>query len=124
VTDTGGEALDRATYDGLLKMTGGDHEFVDELVDTYLADTIDQLAELDVAVVAGDAAALTRPAHSLKSSSLNVGALDLAGLARELEEQGRAGRVEGAPERVAVARRRFEAVRAALLARRAEDAAG
>ena len=118
----GSEPIDRSTYDALLAMTGDDHEFVDDLVDTYLADALDQMAALDAAVAAGDAAALTRPAHSLKSSSLNVGALELGGLARELEEQGRGGQVDGAAERVADVHRLFESVRDALLARRAEDA--
>jgi HPt (histidine-containing phosphotransfer) domain-containing protein len=103
-------------------MTGGDHEFVDDLVDTYLADALDQMGALDAAVAAGDAAALTRPAHSLKSSSLNVGALELGGLARQLEEQGRGGQMDGAAERVADVHRLFASVRDALLARRAEDA--
>ena len=123
MTDAGGP-IDWATYDALLKMTGDDHEFVDDLIDTYLSDAVDQLAALDAAIGAADAAALTRPAHSLKSSSVNVGALDLGRVGRELEEQGRAGRLEGAAERVADARRQFEAVREALLARRAEDAGG
>ena len=118
----GSEPIDRSTYDALLAMTGHDHEFVDDLVDTYLADALDQMAALDAAVEAGDAAALTRPAHSLKSSSLNVGALELGGLARELEEQGRGGQMDGAAERVADVHRLFESVRDALLARRAEDA--
>ena len=120
----GGEPIDRPTYDALLKMVGGDHEFVGELVDTYLADAVDQLAALDAGMAAGDPAALVRPAHSLKSSSLNVGALQLGELARTLEEQGREGRIDGAVERVAAAHRGFEAVRDALLARRAEDATG
>jgi HPt (histidine-containing phosphotransfer) domain-containing protein len=121
---TDGGPLDRPTYDALLKMVGGDREFVAELVDTYLADAVDQLAGLDAAIAAGDVAALVRPAHSLKSSSLNVGALQLGEVARQLEEQGREGRFEGAVELVADARSRFEAVRVALLDRRAEDAKG
>ena len=123
MTDAG-RPIDWGTYDALLKMTGDDHEFVDDLIDTYLSDAVDQLAALDAAIGTADAAALTRPAHSLKSSSVNVGALDLGRVGRELEEQGRAGRLEGAAERVADARRQFEAVREALLARRAEDAGG
>ena len=123
MTDAG-EPIDWATYDALLKMTGDDHEFVDDLIDTYLSDAVDQLAALDAAIGAADATALTRPAHSLKSSSVNVGALDLGRVGRELEEQGRAGQLEGAAERVADAHAGFEAVRAALLARRAEDTGG
>jgi HPt (histidine-containing phosphotransfer) domain-containing protein len=121
---TDGGPLHGPTYDALVKMVGGDQEFVAELVDTYLADTVDQLAGLDAAVAAGDVAAIVRPAHSLKSSSLNVGALQLGEVARQLEEQGREGRFDGAAHLVSDARSRFEAVRVALLERRTEDAWG
>jgi HPt (histidine-containing phosphotransfer) domain-containing protein len=116
------DAIDRETYARLLDMTGGDQAFVDELVDTYLVDAAEQLAALDAAVALADAAALTRPAHSLRSSSLNVGALSLGELCRELELQGRTGEIAGAAERVAGAHRRFDGVRATLLARRAGNA--
>ena len=119
-----GGPIDEATYDALLKMTGDDQAFVDDLVDTYLEDGVEQLSALDAAVDAGDAAALTRPAHSMKSSSLGVGALQLGQVCRELEELGRAGSLDGAAERVADARRQFEAVRATLLSRRAENSNG
>jgi HPt (histidine-containing phosphotransfer) domain-containing protein len=121
VTGNGGP-IDEPTYDALLKMMGDDQSFVDDLVDTYLEDAIEQLAALDAAIGRGDPAALTRPAHSLKSSSLNVGALDLGKVSLELEERGRAGQLDGAAQRVADARRQFEAVREALLGRRGEGA--
>jgi HPt (histidine-containing phosphotransfer) domain-containing protein len=117
MTGNGGP-IDEPTYDALLKMTGDDQAFVDDLVDTYLEDAVEQLSALDAAVEAGDAAALTRPAHSLKSSSLNVGALGLGKVSLELEERGRAGQLDGAAERVADAHRQFEAVREALQGRR------
>jgi two-component system, sensor histidine kinase and response regulator len=123
VTDTG-EPIDEETYDALLKMTGDDQAFVDELVDTYLEDAVDQFTALDAAIDSGDAAALTRPAHSMKSSSLNVGALDLGQVCRELEELGRSGTLDGAADRVSEAHRQFEAVRRSLLGRRAQDAGG
>jgi HPt (histidine-containing phosphotransfer) domain-containing protein len=123
VTGNGGP-IDEPTYDALLKMTGDDQAFVDDLVDTYLEDAVEQLAALDAAIDGGDPAALTRPAHSLKSSSLNVGALDLGKVSLELEERGRAGQLDGAADRVADAHREFEAVRDALLGRRGEDAPG
>jgi HPt (histidine-containing phosphotransfer) domain-containing protein len=116
------DPIDRETYARLLEMTGGDQAFVDDLVDTYLVDATDQLAALDAAIALADAAALTRPAHSLKSSSLNVGALGLGELCRELEQQGRAGETAGAAERVAGAHRLFEGVRSTLMARRAGNA--
>lgn len=120
MSDSGNDAIDEASYAALVAMTGGDLEFVDELVDTYLADATDQLAALDEAVAAGDVAAITRPAHSLKSSSANVGAASLSELGRTLEEGSRSGALADPAALVGAARREFAAVRASLLARREE----
>jgi HPt (histidine-containing phosphotransfer) domain-containing protein len=117
-----GSPIDRAVFDALVDMTGGEMDFVDELVDTYVDDGQQQVAALRDAIAAGDTAALVRPAHSLKSNSLNVGAMDLGGLCRELEEQARGGEVPDAAERVAAIDAGFAGVREALLADRAERA--
>lgn len=74
-----------------MESTGDDIGFVRELVETYLADTPAQLAAMAEAVEADDAAALVRPAHTLKSSSATVGAMRLSSVARELEMAGRSG---------------------------------
>jgi HPt (histidine-containing phosphotransfer) domain-containing protein len=117
-----GSPIDRAAFDALVDMTGGEMDFVDELVDTYVEDGQQQIAALGDAIAAGDTAALVRPAHSLKSNSLNVGAMDLGELCRELEERARRGDVPDAAERVAAIDAGFAAVREALIADRAERA--
>jgi len=94
-------------------------EFVDELVDTYLEDGQQQIVALRDAVATADTAALVRPAHSLKSNSLNVGAMTLGGLCRELEEIARSGAVPDAADRVGAIDDGFASVRDALLAERA-----
>ena len=84
----------RATFANLLEMTGGDQAFVDELVDTYLEEG-DRLVER--AHRRRDrrrrSTTMVRPAHSLKSSSLNVGALELGAAV----PGARGGRPEAAP---------------------------
>jgi HPt (histidine-containing phosphotransfer) domain-containing protein len=119
-----GTPIDRAVFDALVEMTGGEMEFVDELVDTFLADADQQIAALREAVATADTAALVRPAHSMKSNSLNVGALDLGGLCRELEERARNDDVPDAAERVEAIAEAFAGVRAALLAERAGRTTG
>jgi HPt (histidine-containing phosphotransfer) domain-containing protein len=119
-----GTPIDRDVFDALVDMTGGEMDFVDELVDTYLEDGQQQVAALRDAIAAGDTSALVRPAHSMKSNSLNVGAMDLGGLCRELEERARSGDVPDAAERVAAIDAGFGSVREALLADRAERAGG
>ena len=121
---TPSEAIDQTQWTNLLDMTGGDAEFVDELVDTYLEDGERQVEALRAAVESGSVDDLVRPAHSLKSSSLNVGALRLGGLCRTLEEASRNGEVPHAAEWVAQVAAAFAEARQALLAERAGRTSG
>ena len=98
--------------------------FVDELVDTYLEDGAAQVEALRAAVDSGGSGDLVRPAHSLKSSSLNVGALRLGGLCRTLEETARSDSVPHAAEWVAAVAAGFEEARRALLQERERRAQG
>ena len=116
--------IDPAVFANLVEMTGGEMDFVDELVDTFLEDAERQIAAMDAALAAGDVESLTRAAHSLKSGSLNVGALELGGLCRTLEELGRSGGTPDAAERVVAITVAFGAARDTLLderKRRASD---
>jgi HPt (histidine-containing phosphotransfer) domain-containing protein len=89
------EVLDQGALDDLTAMVGDDPAFVDELVDAYLADAPLQEDEVRAALTAGEAEGLIRPAHTLKSTSLNLGGLRVAEIAREIEERGRTGSVDG-----------------------------
>jgi CheY-like chemotaxis protein len=62
------------------------------LIRQYLDNAPKQLEALDEAARKGDVAELVRPAHSLKSSSANVGAMRLSALAREVEHDARSNR--------------------------------
>ena len=110
----GNRSIDPAALERLLEMTGGDPEFLDELVDTYLEDAVTQLEAMRAAADSGSTEALVRPAHSLKSNSANVGAERLADLCRALEADARSGAVTTASERVAEADEEFQRVRLAL----------
>jgi HPt (histidine-containing phosphotransfer) domain-containing protein len=110
--------LDPAAMARLLEITGDDQAFVDELVDTFLDDAASQFDALKAAGETGDVAAVVRPAHSLKSNSVNVGATVLAELCRSLEADARAGTVPDLGARIAAADEEFVAVRDALLAER------
>jgi HPt (histidine-containing phosphotransfer) domain-containing protein len=113
VTDDGG-AVDQAAIDRLLEMTGGDPEFLDELVQTYLEDAVVQLESMWAAADAGSAEDMVRPAHSLKSNSASMGAERLSEQCRALEADARSGTVARAKERVAEATAEFERVRSDL----------
>jgi HPt (histidine-containing phosphotransfer) domain-containing protein len=101
VTEPAREALDIDALDGLRASVEGDTAFVIELIDAFLADSASQLTAIEAAVAAGDADALVRPAHTLKSASATLGAVRLSATARTLEMAGRAGEVGGADARAA-----------------------
>jgi signal transduction histidine kinase/CheY-like chemotaxis protein/HPt (histidine-containing phosphotransfer) domain-containing protein len=71
-------------------------------------------ADLDAGLAAGDVTALVRPAHSLKSSSANVGAMQLSELARNVEHAARQGDMETAAQGVVAIRAELPQVIAAL----------
>lgn len=109
------ETLDPSALAHLREITGGDLGFVDELIDTFLDDATAQLDDMRQAASAGDAARMVRPAHSLKSTSANVGAMALAELCRSLEADGRSGTIVDATARVDACELAFAEVRTALL---------
>jgi HPt (histidine-containing phosphotransfer) domain-containing protein len=116
------DPIDPAVFANLVEMTDGEMDFVDELVDTFLEDGDRQIAAMRAGVAGGDVEMLSRAAHSMKSGSLNVGALELGGLSRELEEAGRSGSVPDAAARIAAIDGAFAAARAALLDERSRRA--
>ena len=86
--------LDQAVLDELRESTGGDDDFVRELVEAYVSEAMGYLEAMTAAAAAADPAAMVRPAHTLKSSSATLGAMRLAAISKGLEEAGRADRVD------------------------------
>jgi histidine phosphotransfer protein HptB len=79
-------AIDSATFAELQDSAGA--EFVVELVQTFLEEAPQMLAELDAALAACSAEAFRRAAHSIKSNANTFGALRLGEMARALELGG------------------------------------
>ena len=121
--DMSGSAIDRAAFARLREITGDDPEFLAELVDTYLTDGEAQVGALREAPT-GDVSALVRPAHSLKSSSANIGAMALAERCRTLEADARAGRVDDVDGAVNAIAEGYATAAAELAALRAGGASG
>jgi HPt (histidine-containing phosphotransfer) domain-containing protein len=106
--------LDDAVLAELRESTGGDDDFVRELVEAYVSEATGYLAAMAAAVA--DPAAIVRPAHTLKSSSATLGATRLAAISRDIEEAGRAGRVDGLAADVSQAHATWTETLAALTA--------
>ena len=105
----------------MLKDLGGaeEPELFQELVELFVKDTRRHLEELAEALRSGDSARLERTAHTLKSSSANIGARSLSRLCAEIEQLGRACRAGEAEALVSMAGREYAKVERALAAPRA-----
>ena len=88
-------ALDPKGLHDLLAGLGDDFDLLDELINTFLEDAPQLLAELGGYLEAGDAAGVRRIAHSLKSNGLDLGATKFAAGCKELEMLAKTGALEG-----------------------------
>lgn len=85
-------------YDYLNEITGGDAEFLAELLSDFLAQTPAMIAQLESALASGDSDTLGKVAHALKGSARSVGADEFAAIAFELEQAGKSGDLSHAPD--------------------------
>ena len=106
--------LNAGVLDELREVLGSE---VDKIIAVYLEDTPRLIAQLERAAVSGDPIALRVAAHTLKSSSANVGATTLSDAARDLEHGARDGTLTQPAGAVARIVGEFAQVRAALQAK-------
>ena len=109
--DAVGEVIDAAQFEAMREAM--EEEFP-LLVTAYLDSGAELLAEMRAGAVAGDVKSLFRPAHTLKSSSANLGAMRLSGLAAQLEADAKSGQVAQPEHRVAELAAQFASVCTAL----------
>ena len=84
------EPIDPGVIDGLRELGGAeDPGLLVELIDLYLGDAPQRMAEIQQSLASSDWKLLERAAHTLKSASANIGALGLSELCKELECQAR-----------------------------------
>lgn len=90
-----GSALDPGTFEQLRSLApNGAGALIRQLVEAYLRSAKTLWVDYEAAQSTGDAAAMARACHALKSSSYNVGALRFAGLCREVEALCQEGKQE------------------------------
>jgi two-component system, sensor histidine kinase and response regulator len=110
-------SLDRRTLDSLRELESNTKEgFVKKVIRLYLDTAPRYIDQMRQAVTAADGAALKIAAHTLKSSSANLGALRFADLCRALEMKGRENSLLGVESTLAELVRSYEVVRADLIA--------
>ena len=111
--------LDASVLEDLEAMLGDE---VDRLVDVFLEDTPRLLRALEAAAAGPDHDALREAAHSLKSSSANLGAMSLSAAAKRVELAARERTLERPAVAVALIANEFARARQQLLARRTQQA--
>jgi HPt (histidine-containing phosphotransfer) domain-containing protein len=105
-------------------MLGGKFINLETLIDSFLADAPQLLAELNRFIADGDAAGARRIAHSLKSNGADFGATTFSHLCKELETLAKSGELDGASDLAAQIVAEYEQVEAALSTLRREGKLG
>jgi signal transduction histidine kinase/DNA-binding response OmpR family regulator/HPt (histidine-containing phosphotransfer) domain-containing protein len=82
-------------FEKALQEFDGDRPFLTELLDEFLGNVHRQLGVIHQALDAGDAEKVRREAHSIKGASGNLRAMELAQIARALENVGESGVLDG-----------------------------
>ncbi len=90
--------LDQSVLDGFLQMAGPEMaaEILHELLEAYTEDVPQRLVAIERAIAQSDPEALRQAAHALRSGSINLGAVQVGQLCRELEQMGKSGSTTGA----------------------------
>ncbi len=94
----------------LNELTDGDVDSIRELVDLFLKQTTQQLAQLEAAVRANKADDVRRVAHSCAGASATLGMTRFVPMLRELEKQGASGALTTAAQVYEEAAREFKLI--------------
>ena len=86
--------IDLDVYRALEETVGDD--FILEIVDAFLEEGAQFLADLESTLGTDDLEGFRRAAHSMKSNAATFGAMELSRMAKELEEMARGGGLDGA----------------------------
>jgi diguanylate cyclase (GGDEF)-like protein len=95
---------------------------VSEAIRPFLEDVPNYLIELENGIAQGDATTLRNVSHIIKGAASNLGAVAMAGVAREMELQAEAGTLDEASELLMRLRTEFAVIEPALMAELDEPA--
>src|SRR5471032_188330 len=108
----GRDIINRRALEHIRALSPGHGDaLLDRVLHAYVDDAPGHFQTLRLAIASGQAGQLRKAAHSLKSSSANVGADALAQLCRDLEQLGRDERTDGAAALLSDMEREFQSVR-------------
>jgi HPt (histidine-containing phosphotransfer) domain-containing protein len=114
-------ATDATALDRLKRFGGG--SLLGQMIDLFLVAAPERIEAASRAEAAGDAEAVERALHSLKSSSAQLGAVRMQRLSEQGEHRARAGSLEGVAELTSALEEELARVREWLLSARDQGAA-
>ena len=110
--------LDETVLDSISALQQeGMPDILNELIEIYLKESDKLIQALSLSVENNDADGMTRSAHSLKSSSGNMGAMALSDLCKDMEENGRRQMIEHTADEYHQLFAEYQRVQSALKAR-------
>ena len=101
-------------YPSALDRTGGDEEFLNELLDLYVTEFSSAFEKLQNAVKEKDFSAVKHIGHNLKGSSANMSLLSLQEAALQMEQTGRDEDAGQAEKALVVLEREFKRLKVFL----------
>jgi HPt (histidine-containing phosphotransfer) domain-containing protein len=110
-----GDVLDMRILAELRELGGEDDPgLIAELIDIFLSDAPQRLQDISRGLTSGDLATVERAAHTLKSSSANIGAIGLSRICREMEQNARERKLDAIQPLFARSRQAMSEVQSAL----------
>ncbi|MBI5820834.1 MAG: Hpt domain-containing protein [Verrucomicrobia bacterium] len=107
-TEQKNPAVDAAAIERLREI--GDVAFLKDVFSAFDSDTARRLVAMREMLATGDVTGLKRAAHTIKGSSLNVGASNLTAISLQLEQLAGSGKLEGAAELITRMEEEFKRV--------------
>lgn len=101
-------AVDAAAIERLREI--GDVAFLKDVFSAFESDTARRLVSMREMLATGDVTGLKRAAHTIKGSSLNVGASNLTACSLQLEQMAGSEKLEGAAELITRIEEEFKRV--------------
>jgi CheY-like chemotaxis protein len=95
----------------------GDLAAMNDLVNIYLKQTTEHLAQIEAAIRASDATTAAKVAHTCAGASFTCGMVAIAPLLKDIEHAAKAGDLARAPETLQAAHREFARIRQFFAAR-------
>jgi two-component system, sensor histidine kinase and response regulator len=106
--------LDLMALKAITKLGNGSNEFLKKILSIYFRDTPNHILEIQKGIQEKNPEKILQAAHSLKSTSANIGAMTLSRICRELESNIRLKRIDDTASQLARIKSEYAAVVTAL----------